>query len=177
MLWNYFLFPVCPVNRDTGPEAHKLALRRDGPFPTKLGRPRHMPRRMALYLANQHADCGRDPVKRFRRPRGTKRIVPLDEAKFPAREDRQKPTPDTAETTGPEKTPLIWTQRKWEDGNETAFTHDCISSTRLRSDFGSDEVDASNAAFRCRWGRLEVQQVGVDSNHLRAQPRCPIYNR
>lgn len=46
---------------------------------------------------------------------------------------------------------------------------------RLRSDFSSDKVDASNAAFRCRWGRLEMQQVGVDSNHLRAQPRCPPY--
>jgi hypothetical protein len=77
--------------------------------------------------------------------------------------------------TGPEKTPLIWTQRKWEDGNETAFTHGCISSTRLRGDFSSDKVDHSNAAFRRRRGRLEMQQIGVYSNHLRAQPRCPLH--
>ena len=40
---------------------------------------------------------------------------------------------------------------------------------------GSDKVDASNAAFRCRRGRLEMQQVGVDSDHLRVQPRCRLY--
>jgi hypothetical protein len=68
-------------------------------------------------------------------------------------------------------TPL--THRKWEDGNEKVLTHDCISNARLCRDFSSDKVDASDAAFRCRWGRLEMQQVGVDFNHLRAQPHCP----
>lgn len=53
------------------------------------------------------------------------------------------------------------------------FTHGCISNARVRSDFGSDKVDASNPAFRGR-GRLEMQQVCLDSNHLRAQPRCPL---
>jgi hypothetical protein len=62
-----------------------------------------------------------------------------------------------------------------EDGNETPFSYVCISNARLRGDFGSDKVDASNAAFRCRRGRLEMQQGGVDSDHLRAQPRCPLY--
>jgi hypothetical protein len=64
--------------------------------------------------------------------------------------------------------------RQQEDANETASSHDCVSSTRLRGDFSSDKVDASNAAFGYRWGRLEMQQVSGDSNHLRAQPRCPL---
>ena len=102
-----------------------------------------------------------------------KRIVPLDEAKFPAREDTQKPTPDTTGSEG--NAANLGHSGNGRMANEAAFTGDCISSTRLRSDFSSDEVDPSNAAFRCRWGRLEVQQVGVDSNHLRAQPRCPLY--
>jgi hypothetical protein len=72
--------------------------------------------------------------------------------------------------TGREKAPLICTHWNQEDGNETAFTHGCISNARLRSDLGSDKVNASNAAFRGRRGRLEMQQVSVDSNHLRAQP-------
>src|ERR1017187_3537251 len=67
------------------------------------------------------------------------------------------------------------THRKQEDGDETAFTHVCISNARLRSDFGSDKINASNAAFRCRRSRLEMQQVGVDYYHLRAQSRCPLY--
>ena len=77
--------------------------------------------------------------------------------------------------TGPEQTPLICTHRKQEEVNETAFTHGCISDARLRSDFSSNKIDAPNAAFRCRRSRLEMQQVGVDSNHLRAQSRCPLY--
>jgi hypothetical protein len=67
-----------------------------------------------------------------------------------------------------QKKPLIFTDRKKEDGNETALAHDCISNARLRRDFSSDKVDASNAAFRCGWGGLEMQQIGVGSNHLRA---------
>jgi len=47
--------------------------------------------------------------------------------------------------------------RKQEDGNETAFAHVCISNARLRSGFGSDKIDASNVAFRCRRSRLEMQ--------------------
>jgi hypothetical protein len=39
-------------------------------------------------------DCGRDLVKRFRRPGGHETICPLGEAIFPAREDGLKPTPD-----------------------------------------------------------------------------------
>jgi hypothetical protein len=74
---------------------------------------------------------------------------------------------------GPEKNAA--SLDKWENGNETAFTHDHISSTRLRSDFSSDKVGASNIAFQCSRGRLEMQQVGVDTNHLRAQPRCSVY--
>jgi hypothetical protein len=62
-----------------------------------------------------------------------------------------------------------------DDGDETAFTCGCIFSARLRSDFASDEVDASNAAFQCRRGRMEMQQVGVDPNDLRAQPRGSLY--
>jgi hypothetical protein len=73
------------------------------------------------------------------------------------------------------ETPPIWDTAEMGDGNETAFNHHRISSTLLRSDFSFDEVDASNAPFRCRWGRLEMQHVGVHSNHLRAQPRCPLY--
>jgi len=104
----------------------------------------------------------------------------LDEAIFAAREDRLKPKPDnnarrSKDGSGEEKTSLICTHWKQEDGNETASTHVCISNARLRSDFNSDKIDASNAAVRCRRSRLEMQQVGVDSNHLRAQSRCPLY--
>jgi hypothetical protein len=60
-----------------------------------------------------------------------------------------------------------------EDGNETTFT-DCCSSARLRSDFGSDQIDASDTAFGGKRGRMEMQQVGDDSDDLRAQPRYPV---
>jgi hypothetical protein len=59
--------------------------------------------------------------------------------------------------------------------NEMAFGHGCICSGRRRSDFASDQVEASNTAFRCRRGRMEMQQVGVDPNDLRAQPRGPLF--
>jgi hypothetical protein len=39
-------------------------------------------------------DFGRDLVKRFRWPGGHETFASLDEATFPAREDRLKPTPD-----------------------------------------------------------------------------------
>ena len=78
------------------------------------------------------------------------------------------------QATGPKKTALICTPGTREDGNETAFAHGCISDARLRSAFGSDKVDAANAAFQCRRGGMEMQQLGVDSNHLRARPRCPL---
>jgi hypothetical protein len=56
--------------------------------------------------------------------------------------------------TGPEKHRTAHTENK-EDGNETAFAHGCIPNAGLRSDFGSDKVDATNSAFRR--GRLEMQ--------------------
>jgi hypothetical protein len=59
--------------------------------------------------------------------------------------------------------------------NEMAFAHGCICSGRRRSDFASNQVEASNTAFRCRRGRMEMQQVGVDPNDLRAQPRGPLF--
>src|ERR1700682_294942 len=55
-----------------------------------------------------------------------------------------------------------------------AFSHGCIFSTRVRSDFASHRVGAPNAAFLCRRRTMEMQQV-VDSNYLRAQPRGPLY--
>jgi hypothetical protein len=60
-----------------------------------------------------------------------------------------------------------------EDGNETVFAHGYVSNSRLRSAFGSDKVDACNAAFRCRRGRMDVQEFGVVSDNLRAQLQCP----
>ena len=56
-----------------------------------------------------------------------------------------------------------------------AFAHGWICSGRRRSDFASDQVEVSNTAFRCRRGRMEMQQVGVDPNDLRAQPRGPLF--
>ena len=56
-----------------------------------------------------------------------------------------------------------------------AFTLDHISNARLRGNVSSDKIGPSNAAFRCRWGRLEMHQVGVNCNHLRAQPGYPPY--
>ena len=56
-----------------------------------------------------------------------------------------------------------------EDGNEAALAHGCVSNSRLRSVFGSDKVNASNAAFRCRRGGVDVQEFGVVSDNLRAQ--------
>src|ERR1700752_1443596 len=58
-----------------------------------------------------------------------------------------------------------------EDGNETAFTHGCSSNASARSAFGSHKIDAAHAAFVCEHGRMEMQQLGIDSNHLRAGPR------
>jgi hypothetical protein len=58
-----------------------------------------------------------------------------------------------------------------DDGNDTAFTRDCICGVRLRSGITPDQVDASNAAFQCTRGRMEMQQVGVDPNDLRVQSR------
>jgi len=60
--------------------------------------------------------------------------------------------------------------------NEMAFAHGCICSGRRRSDFASDQVEASNTAFLRRRGRMEMQQVGVDPNDLRAQPRGPLFS-
>ena len=60
-------------------------------------------------------------------------------------------------------------------GNEMAFAYGCICDDRRRSDFDSDQVEASNAAFRCRRGRMEMPQVGVDPNDLRAQPRGSLF--
>jgi hypothetical protein len=74
---------------------------------------------------------------------------------------------------GLKKQSPICTNRRQEDGNETANV--CNSDACLRGDFDSDKINASDAAFGCRRGRLEMQQVGVDSNHLRAQSRCPLY--
>jgi hypothetical protein len=109
-------------------------------------------------------DCGRDLVKRFRRPSGHETICSSGEAIFAAREERLKPTPDNNAAE-------IGTR---EDRNETAFSHGCISNARLCSAFGSDKVNAANAAFRCRRGGMEMQHLGVDSNHLHDQPRCPL---
>jgi hypothetical protein len=69
----------------------------------------------------------------------------------------------------------ICMHRKREAGNEMVFPDGCIFSARLRSDFCSDQVDTSNAAVQCRWGRMEMQQVGVDFNELRAQARRALY--
>ena len=55
------------------------------------------------------------------------------------------------------------------------FPDGCIFSARLRGDFCSDQVDTSNAAVQCRRGRMEMQQVGVDFNELRAQARRALY--
>jgi hypothetical protein len=43
------------------------------------------------------------------------------------------------------------------------------------SNSASDQIDASNAAFECRRDRMEMQQVGVDLNNLRAQARNPPF--
>jgi hypothetical protein len=102
----------------------------------------------------------------------------LDEAIFPAREDRLKQTPDNngrRSRDGSGKNIANLHNRKQEDGNEAAFAHVCISNARLRSDFGSDKIDASNAAFRCRRSRLEMQQVGVDYDDLLSESRCPLF--
>src|SRR5271168_1938244 len=64
--------------------------------------------------------------------------------------------------------------RTGEDGDETALALGCFSNARQRVSFGSDKVDAANAAFRCRRGGMEMQQLGADCDHLRAQPRCPF---
>jgi hypothetical protein len=69
--------------------------------------------------------------------------------------------------------------RGWLSGRRTRRGRSRVrssrNSARLLSDFGSDQVGTSNAAFECRRSRMEMQQVGADSNELCAQPRRPLY--
>lgn len=62
--------------------------------------------------------------------------------------------------------------KKRDDGN-AAFTHSYCSA-RVHSDFASDPVDTFNAAFPGRWSRMEMYQIGVNPDYLRAPAQCPV---
>ena len=120
---------------------------------------------------------GRDPVKWFRRPGGRETIWPVGGSRFllPAKPRRNESRISKRSRSNKrfKKYPLICTHRKEGGCNETAFTRGCNCSVGLCSAFCSDQVDASNAAVRCRRGGMEMQQVGVGADDLLAQPHPP----
>lgn len=107
-------------------------------------------------------DCRRELVKRFHGLGGHETICPFDEAIFPGLEDRLKPTPannapcSDGDPKNPSSVATGTAYRNLGVGNEKASDRSCISDTRQRSAFGSDEVGAADAAFRRKQGGMEM---------------------